>query len=101
VLSTLVGAGAELILAGHIHQSAVSERHEFEVTRGADTTAVVSTAPGLGQPRPKRLGEARGLHVYEATPGELRVETYVWVEGEWGLAAARRFPRGRLRLSPA
>src|SRR5262245_50446819 len=29
VLAGLVDAGAELILAGHIHQGAVSERHEF------------------------------------------------------------------------
>jgi hypothetical protein len=26
----------------------------------------VSIAPGLGQPRPNRRGEARGLHVYDA-----------------------------------
>ena len=31
VLAALVDAGAELILAGHIHQAAVGERHEFEV----------------------------------------------------------------------
>src|SRR5919201_655977 len=31
VLASLVDAGAELILAGHIHQAAVSERHEFEI----------------------------------------------------------------------
>lgn len=99
VLATLVESGAELILAGHTHQGAISERHEFEVTTGEDAVAVVSTAPGLGQPRPHRRGEARGLHVYEAGPGDLKVETYVWVEGEWGLAATRRFPRGRLRLA--
>src|SRR3954465_798784 len=63
VLSTLVGAGADLILAGHIHQVAVSERHEFEITHGGERGVVVSIAPGLGQPRPKRHGEARGLHI--------------------------------------
>ena len=31
VLGALVDAGAELILSGHIHQSAASERREFEV----------------------------------------------------------------------
>ena len=31
VLGPLVDAGAELILSGHTHQGAVSERHEFEV----------------------------------------------------------------------
>ena len=34
VLHELVGAGADLIVAGHIHQAAVSERHEFEVVTG-------------------------------------------------------------------
>jgi 3',5'-cyclic AMP phosphodiesterase CpdA len=94
VLAGLVDAGAELILAGHIHQAAVSERHEFEVERGGLRGVTVSVAPGLGQPRPKRRGEARGLHVYEARDDELLVETYVWRDDDWGLTAVRRFPRG-------
>ena len=94
VLASLVDAGAELILAGHIHQAAISERHEFEVAPGSLHGAVVSIAPGLGQPRPDRRGEARGLHVYVAHDRELRVETYIWREHDWGLTAARRFPRG-------
>jgi 3',5'-cyclic AMP phosphodiesterase CpdA len=94
VLAALVDAGAELILAGHIHQAAVAERHEFEVAPGALRGATVSIAPGLGQPRPNRRGEARGLHVYEARERELRVETYVWRDQDWGLTATRRFPRG-------
>ena len=97
MLTTLVESGAELILSGHTHQSTIGGRHEFQVTAGA--AAVVSTAPGLGQPRPHRLGEARGLHVYEASAGDLKIETYVSIEGEWGLAATRRFPRGQLRLA--
>ena len=52
VLAGLVDAGAELILAGHIHQGAVSERHEFEVVAGGVRGVIVSIAPGLGQPRP-------------------------------------------------
>src|SRR4051794_1070887 len=36
VLASLVDAGAELILAGHIHQSTVAERREFEVSAGAE-----------------------------------------------------------------
>jgi len=95
VLAGLVDAGAELILAGHIHQGAVSERHEFEVIRGEVRGAVVSIAPGLGQPRPNRRGEARGLHVYEATEKTLRVETYIWRDDDWGLTAVRTFARGR------
>jgi 3',5'-cyclic AMP phosphodiesterase CpdA len=98
VLASLVNAGAELILAGHIHQAAVAERHEFEVAPGGLRGATVSTAPGLGQPRPNRRGEARGLHVYEARERELTVATYVWREHDWGLTALRRFPRGHQPL---
>jgi 3',5'-cyclic AMP phosphodiesterase CpdA len=94
VLRALVEAGADLILAGHIHQGAVSERHEFEVVGGDVHAAVVSIAPGLGQPRPNRLGEARGLQVYEPGERSLAVHTYIWREDDWGLTAQRRFPRG-------
>ena len=94
MLRSLVAAGADLILAGHIHQAAVSERHEFEVVEGDVRAAVVSIAPGLGQPRPNRLGEARGLHVYEPGERTVAVHTYIWRGGDWGLAAQRRFPRG-------
>jgi 3',5'-cyclic AMP phosphodiesterase CpdA len=99
VLAGLVDAGAELILAGHIHQGAVSERHEFEVIRGDVRGAVVSIAPGLGQPRPSRRGEARGLHVYEAAERTIRVETYIWRDDDWGLTAVRTFARGREPLA--
>jgi 3',5'-cyclic AMP phosphodiesterase CpdA len=99
VLAGLVDAGAELILAGHIHQAAVSERHEFEVEHNGLRGVTVSVAPGLGQPRPSRRGEARGLHVYEASEGSLLVQTYVWRGGDWGLTAVRRFPRGREPLA--
>src|SRR5262249_24382148 len=77
VLAGLVDAGADLILAGHIHQAAVSERHEFEITRGGEHGVVVSVAPGLGQPRPKRQGEARGGHLYEVQDAYLRSRTFV------------------------
>jgi 3',5'-cyclic AMP phosphodiesterase CpdA len=103
VLRALVEAGADLILAGHIHQGAVSERHEFEVVSGDVRAAVVSIAPGLGQPRPNRLGEARGLHVYEVDERTLAVLTYIWRDGDWGLTAQRVFPRGLgvLAVEPA
>jgi 3',5'-cyclic AMP phosphodiesterase CpdA len=102
VLAGLVDAGAELILAGHIHQAAVSERHEFEVDRNGLRGVTVSVAPGLGQPRPSRRGEARGLHVYEAGRESLLVRTYTWRENDWGLTTSRTFPRGRepLRTEP-
>jgi 3',5'-cyclic AMP phosphodiesterase CpdA len=94
VLGGLVDAGAELIVSGHVHQAAVAERREFEVVRGEVHGTTVVTAPGLGQPRPKRRGEARGLHLYEADDRSLRVLTYAWAETSWAQIADRRFPRG-------
>jgi 3',5'-cyclic AMP phosphodiesterase CpdA len=101
VLASLVGAGADLILAGHIHQGAISERREFEISSGGERGVVVSIAPGLGQPRPKRHGEARGLHIYEIGESCLRIQTFVWRETDWGLTAERQFPRGREPLESA
>jgi 3',5'-cyclic AMP phosphodiesterase CpdA len=96
VLAGLVEAGADLILAGHIHQSTIAERREFEIsTPGGEHAVVVSIAPGFGQPRPNRRGEARGLHVYEVGDQALRILTYIWREDGWGLTAVRTFPRGR------
>jgi 3',5'-cyclic AMP phosphodiesterase CpdA len=97
-LAAFIDAGAELVVAGHVHQSAVSERREFEVVHGGERSAVVVTAPGLGQPRPKRRGEARGFHLYEAGEATLRVLTWVWRDDEWALTADRLFPRGRAPL---
>jgi len=94
VLGRLVDSGAELILGGHIHQAAVSERHEFEVVGPGAAGVIVSIAPGLGQPRPRRRGEARGVHVYTSEEGSLLVETFAWRGEEWRLTAARRFRRG-------
>jgi 3',5'-cyclic AMP phosphodiesterase CpdA len=99
VLAGFVDAGAELILAGHIHQAAVSERHEFEVDRNGLRGVTISIAPGLGQPRPNRRGEARGLHVYDASADSLLVQTYVWRADDWALTARRHFPRGRAPLA--
>jgi 3',5'-cyclic AMP phosphodiesterase CpdA len=93
VLRALVEAGADLVLAGHIHQAAVSERHEFEVVGDEARTAVVAVAPGLGQPRPRRLGEARGLHLHEADAAAIVVRTFRWSHGDWTLGAERRFSR--------
>jgi len=99
VLAKLVDGGAELILGGHIHQAAVSERHEFEVLPELSRGVVVSIAPGLGQPRPRRHGEARGCVVYTADDESLTVETYIWRSDDWGLTAVRRFARGREPLA--
>jgi 3',5'-cyclic AMP phosphodiesterase CpdA len=99
VLAMLVDSGAELIIGGHIHQGTVSERHEFEVITGDARGVVVSIAPGLGQPRPQRRGEARGCVVYRADQRTLTAETYIWREDDWGLTAVRTFPRGREPLA--
>ena len=82
--------------------SSVSERREFQVLDDDEPGVVVSIAPGLGQPRPQRRGEARGLHVYEADEAQLRATTYVWRDDGWGLTAMRTFARGRdpLALEP-
>lgn len=98
VLGTLVDAGAELVVSGHTHQGAVAERHEFEVWSENQRGAVVATAPGLGQPRPHRRGEARGLLAYEVDEHSLTVHTYIWRDGDWRLTAERRFRRGTAAL---
>ncbi len=102
VLGGLVDAGAELIVSGHVHQSTIGERREFEVVPRGTTRihgTTVAIAPGLGQPRPKRRGEARGLHLYDAVPDWIGVQTYIWRDDGWALTAERRFPRGREPLS--
>jgi 3',5'-cyclic AMP phosphodiesterase CpdA len=104
VLGGLVDGGAELILSGHVHQSSVAERREFEAVEGEVRGSTIATAPGLGHPRPKRRGEARGLHAIEADERSLRILTYAWSGDGWLTIADRRFPRGRTplgRLDPA
>jgi 3',5'-cyclic AMP phosphodiesterase CpdA len=91
ILRELAAAGADLIVAGHIHQAAVSERHEFEVLSRDVPPVVVSIAPGFGQPRPQRSGEARGLQVYEVDGRALTVETHIWRGDDWELTAHRAF----------
>jgi 3',5'-cyclic AMP phosphodiesterase CpdA len=93
VLDSLSAAGAEMILSGHIHQSAASERREFEVGLGPERTVVVAIAPGLGRPRPKRRGEARGLHVIDVDAREISIETLLFDGSSFTTVATRRFPR--------
>jgi 3',5'-cyclic AMP phosphodiesterase CpdA len=94
VLGSLVDSGAELIVGGHVHQGTVCERHEFEVMSGGERGVVVTTAPGLGQPRPRRRGEARGVLVYDSDEERIHVETYIWRGSAWERTALRVFPRG-------
>ena len=93
VLAQLTVAGAELIVGGHIHQAAIAEVREFQADEGDTSGVVISIAPGFSQPRPHRLGEARGLVSYAADELRLTVESYSW-RGGWELTAARTFPRG-------
>lgn len=93
VLASLVDAGAELIIGGHIHQGTVSERHEFEVLDRDTRGVVVSIAPGLGRPRPHRRGEACGCVVYDADDESLTVETSIWNGSEFARGAVRTFSR--------
>ena len=91
-LRAFVAAGAELVLGGHIHQSTTAERHEFEATSNA-ASLVLATAPGLGRPRPHRLGEAQGVHVYEWDDERLLVVTRIWDGARFRPTARRAFPR--------
>ena len=95
VLAALVDAGADVVLSGHVHQSAVVERREFEVVVAEARATTVVTAPGLGRPRPRRRGEARGLHVIEADEDGLTVTTYAWSRDGFAPVAERRLPLGR------
>jgi 3',5'-cyclic AMP phosphodiesterase CpdA len=97
VLAALTAAGAELIVGGHVHQGSVAERREFAADDDAPA-AVVTTAPGLGQPRPHRVGEARGALAYRVDAESIAVDTYVWLRGAWELTAVRTFARGAGRL---
>jgi 3',5'-cyclic AMP phosphodiesterase CpdA len=90
VLGALAAAGAELVAGGHIHQSTTVERREvLALDAPAAGSLVLATAPGLGRPRPRRTGEAHGLHVYEWDARRLAVVTYVW-EGSGFVPTARR-----------
>ena len=91
VLDRLVTAGAELIVGGHIHQAAVSARGEFDASDVPD--AVLTTAPGLGQPRPARRGEARGALAYLVDGDSVTVETHIWQGDGFRRTASRVFPR--------
>ena len=94
VLERLAGAGAELVAAGHVHQGGVAERREFEALEdGQAGSIVLATVPGLGRPRPRRRGEARGVNVYEADTASLTVTTFAWDGSAFAETGRRLFPR--------
>jgi len=93
VLRRLAGAGAELILGGHVHQATIAERRDFEVVRGEAAACVLATAPGLGRPRPSRAHEALGVLVHRADGKELSIDAYAWSGETWALTGTRTFGR--------
>jgi 3',5'-cyclic AMP phosphodiesterase CpdA len=95
ILAALAGAGAELIVGGHIHQCVVTAHSEFEVIDETAGAVVLATAPGLGRPRPHRTGEAQGALVYEWDAERLTVLTYVLGGDRFAQTARREFPRSR------
>ena len=96
VLRRLAAAGAELILGGHVHQTTIAERRDFEVVPGEVAACVLATAPGLGRPRPSRAHEARGVLVHRADENAFAVEAHAWSGEAWVLTGTRVFPRSRL-----
>ena len=88
-------AGADLILAGHIHQAAreraarVRGRRGRRARRGRLDRAGARPAapePARRGARPARLRGRRA----DAAPSR----RYIWRGGDWGLTAQRVFPRG-------
>jgi len=94
VLAALAGAGAELVVGGHVHQASIAELREFRAAEGGRAgSLVLATAPGLGRPRPHRSGEAQGLNVYETDGRVLTVVTLAWDGGSFAEIGRRAFPR--------
>jgi 3',5'-cyclic AMP phosphodiesterase CpdA len=90
-IAALAGAGAELVVSGHIHQSSVHERRELQAE--VERTLVLAVAPGLRRPRAWRPAEVGGFQTYEATNGSLAVTTYAWHGDGFDVVAERRYPR--------
>ena len=96
VLQRLASAGVELVLSGHVHQSSVAERREFEVVEHDRRPSIVlATAPGFGRPRPHRRGEALGFNFYEFDEESITVVTWCWAAaGTFAEVGRRTFQRG-------
>ena len=94
VLQTFASAGVELVLSGHVHQSAVAERREFEVVEDDQRRSIVlATAAGFGRPRPERRGEALGFNLYEFDQECISVVTWSWSGGRFAEVGRRTFRR--------
>jgi 3',5'-cyclic AMP phosphodiesterase CpdA len=96
VLQRLVSAGVELVLSGHVHQSAAAELREFEVVDPDQRSSIVlATAAGFGRPRPDRRGEALGFNYYDFDPRTISVVTWSWSGGAFAEVGRRTFQRGQ------
>jgi 3',5'-cyclic AMP phosphodiesterase CpdA len=94
VLQRLTAAGVELVLSGHVHQSAIAERREFEVVEGDQPGSIVlATAAGFGRPRPDRRGEALGFNFYDFDSRSISVGTWSWWDGTFVEVGRRTFQR--------
>jgi 3',5'-cyclic AMP phosphodiesterase CpdA len=94
MLQTLADAGADLVLSGHVHQTAIAERSEFEVLDGrGGRTLVLASVAGLGRPRPHRRGEACGASLYEADEDALVAVAYGWTGDAFAEIGRRIFMR--------
>lgn len=94
VLQALADAGAQLVLTGHVHQTAIAEQREFEAPDGGGRRSVVLTSvAGLGRPRPHRKGEACGVIVYELGADALVATAYAWQRGAFAEIGRRTFIR--------
>ena len=96
VLERLASAGVELVLSGHVHQSAVAQRQEFEIVDDDQQKSIVlATAAGFGRPRPDRRGEALGFNFYDFDPQSISVVTWSWSGGTFAEVGRRTFQRGQ------
>jgi 3',5'-cyclic AMP phosphodiesterase CpdA len=94
VLQSLASARVELVLSGHVHQSAVAERREFEVVEHDQRGSIVlATAAGFGRPRPQRRGEALGFNVYESDDESISAVTWSWAGSSFIRVGRRTFQR--------
>jgi len=94
-LAALAAAGAEVIVAGHVHQCLVTTRAEFQVLDEREPSPVLVTAPGLHRPRPHRTGEAQGAVAYEWDEGILSVTSYLGSGTRFEVGGRREFVRTR------
>ena len=91
VLASLVDAGAELIVAGHIHQSTIAERREFEIATGGE-----HGVGGLGRARARAAAPAPPRR--SAGPPRLRVRRAALAHPHVHVARRRLGAHGRARI---